>query len=225
MCVCKVHTCRRRKGRMRGVLPFRVSSFGSSPAPASSQGGVFPISMPVLSISVCRGIQVGVYPLHTRHALPISFSLSRDSFTLDRVWSYSRVSVFRYFSSSLHSPPFCLIPAVLFLRFHASQKTPLLNRWVTVTVGDAAVFSLCYSCTGSTGSSWGALPDGRLPVCWQRDNGGDKPGSTPRPLPAKGMADDIITLWPWSRITATPLLPRNPVRTPNAKVTDGDVES
>lgn len=68
-----------RKGKMWNVLSSRICSSGTSPAPASSQGGVFPISMPVLSIYVAQGIQVGVYPLHTRRTFPISFSLSQDS--------------------------------------------------------------------------------------------------------------------------------------------------
>lgn len=79
--VC-VSSCVRSQKEERitwNVLSSRVSSSGLSPAPASSQGGVFPISIPILSISVCLGIQVGVYPLHTRHTFPTAFSLSQDS--------------------------------------------------------------------------------------------------------------------------------------------------
>lgn len=92
-----------RKGKMWNVLSSRISSSGSSPAPASSQGGVFPISMPILSISVCQGIQVGVYPLHTRCTFLISFSLSQ-LLTLDLVLSFSQVSFLGYLS--LSPPPF-----------------------------------------------------------------------------------------------------------------------
>lgn len=59
------------------------------------------------------------------------------------------------------------------------------------------VFSLGYSCMVSTGSSWETLPDARLPVCWQRDNGGDRQGTTVQPPVAKASVDGIIIiLWP-----------------------------
>lgn len=200
----------RRKGKMCRVLSSRISSSGSCPAPASSQGGVFPISMPVLSISVCQGIQVGVYPLHTRRTFPISFSLSQDS--SHWIWFYP--SPRSQLTELLLSTPLLY---VVFLPFIPSKHDLLvLFQWLSV-------FPLAFSCTESTGSSWGTLPDGRPPVCWQRDNGGDRQGTTPPA--AKGSAGGIIiiTLRHWSRITATPLPPRSLVPTPNAKVTGRNV--
>ena len=40
------------------------------PPPPLREGFYFPFSMPVLSIYVCQGIQVGVYLLHTRRTFP-----------------------------------------------------------------------------------------------------------------------------------------------------------
>lgn len=66
-CPCKVF---RQKGKMWDVLSSRISSSGCSSASSSTQGGVFPFSMPNLSIYVCWSIRVGVYPLQTPHTLP-----------------------------------------------------------------------------------------------------------------------------------------------------------
>lgn len=87
-----------QKGKMWNALSSRISSCGLYPTPASSQGGVFPISMPVLSISVCEGIQVGVYPLHTRRTFPVFLVISRLC-APDLVLSFSQVSAVKGYSS------------------------------------------------------------------------------------------------------------------------------
>lgn len=105
-----------RKWKTWNVLSSRISSSGSSPAPASSQGGAFPISMPVLSISVCQGIQVGVYPLHTRRTFPISFLLSQDSLDLVMLLVSVVRGVFPSLPSLLFPPPpiSCILFSFLF---------------------------------------------------------------------------------------------------------------
>lgn len=64
--------------------------------------------MPVLSISVCLGIQAGVYPLHTHTPHVPHLLLSQDS--LHRIWfCVFRVSVVRdTFPPLLHLFPFLL---------------------------------------------------------------------------------------------------------------------
>lgn len=123
-----------------------------------SQGGVFPISMPVLSISVCQSIQVGVYPLHTRRTFPIFLVISR-LFALDLVLSFSHISVVIGISPSLPSPVWHLV----FLPHNPERP---MKHIISMTPCFIVIVSLSvYSCTGSTGSSWETLPDGRLPVC------------------------------------------------------------
>ncbi len=138
-----------------------LSSSGFSPTPASSRGGVFPISMPVLSISVSQGIQVGVYPLHSRHTFPISFSLSQDS----SQWfiPLPSLSCQTYFS-------FCSLSSFLFtpfwhLFFFMRNHETYSKLIISLTFGFTVFVSFGYSCMGSTGSSWETLPDGRLLVC------------------------------------------------------------
>lgn len=111
---------------MWNVLSSRICSSGTSPAPASSQGGVFPISMPVLSIYVAQGIQVGVYPLHTRRTFPISFSLSQDSSR----W----IQFYPSLKSQLSEAFLPLFPLFLSLLLHLlcilfSFSTILTNTW------------------------------------------------------------------------------------------------
>lgn len=152
-------------------------------------------------------------------------SLSRYLKTLRTGSSFilpSSLSCQRHFSlSSLSSYPSSSSSSlcILFFLLCNPNKHMVSIAFLKLSVL-LSVLPLCYSCTGSTGSSWETSPDGRLHVCWQRDNGGDRQGTTPQPPAEEGSAGDIIniTLWPWRRITVTHLPPRSLVPTPNAKV-------
>lgn len=188
-----------------------------------------PGSLPLASLQPLPPLREGFF----RSLCPFCLFLSARVFRLvciPYIHAAHSPSLSRYLKTPRTGSGFILLPSLSCQRsfFPLSPPPPpfsailscfTLYLWEplnSVTV----VFPLGNSCTVSTESSWGTLPDGKLPVCWQRDNGGDRQGTTQ--LPAKGTAGDItIKLWPWSRITATPLPPRSLVPTPNAKVTTG----
>ena len=172
--------------------------------------------MPVFSISVCQGIQVGVYLLHTRRTFP---SLSCYLKTLSSGSSFILLLSLDcqiYFSSSLSVlSSLASLQSLFFFCLTTIPKTWFLDLVLFVSYW-LSVFSP-YSCTESTGSNWETLPDGRRPVCWQRDNGENKQGRARQAAEATA-GGIIITLWPWSHIKVIPLLQRSLARTPNAKV-------